>query len=307
MRTIQSVFAKQRAVVYRTYGDALQWSGDAAAAMEVFERGVREGIWPHGPHCRPAKSFPVVGIPLHTQPGRALFPHVAKRLESALATIEREFEALDAAGAEGVWVQESAGLHSHGSTGAWHVLLLIVNGKQQRGCLYMPQTCALLMLLPSVRYLRDGQVTFAHACVAGIMLVQAKLSRIASGTHVLPHAGPTNLRLRLQLPIRLQHAGRSRMRVGAQGWRTWTAGEAFVFDESCEHEVLVEASQPRTVLLLDFANPLLLQQQHYLNTAMRLAEEPQGDALMLQAAEEWNQTQTRWMVLQQAQTESADL
>ena len=159
MRTIQSVFAKQRAVVYRTYGDALQWSGDAAAAMEVFERGVREGIWPHGPHCRPAKSFPVVGIPLHTQPGRALFPHVAKRLESALATMEREFEALDAAGAEGVWVQESAGLHSHGSTGAWHVLLLIVNGKQQRGCTYMPQTCALLMSLPSVRYLRDGQVT----------------------------------------------------------------------------------------------------------------------------------------------------
>ena len=139
------------------------------------------------------------------------------------------------------------------------------------------------------------------------MFVQAKLSRIASGTHVLPHAGPTNLRLRLQLPIRLQHAGRSRMRVGAQGWRTWTAGEAFVFDDSCEHEVLVEASHPRTVLLLDFANPLLLQQQHYLNTAMRLAEEPQMDALMLEAAEEWNQTQARWMVLQQAQTESADL
>jgi len=163
IRLLQSLFAKERRVVYRAYGDALAWSGDPAAALAVFERGVSEGLWPHGPHCRPAKSRPVVGIPLHTQPARALFPHVALKLESALATIEREFEALNVE--EGVWAQESAGLHSHGSTGAWHVLLLIVNGKQQRGCTYMPQTCALLMSLPSVRYLRDGQVTRAYAPV----------------------------------------------------------------------------------------------------------------------------------------------
>jgi hypothetical protein len=165
MFILQAVFAKDRTTVYRSYGDALAWSGRPDAATHVFERGLRKGLWPHGPHCRPAKARPVVGIPLHTQPARALFPHVAFKLESALEVIQREFDGIDY-GNQGVsddWVQESAGLHSHGSTGAWHVLLLIVNGQpQKRGCTRMPHTCALLMSLPSVRYLRDGQVNAAH-------------------------------------------------------------------------------------------------------------------------------------------------
>ena len=132
----------------------------------MFERGLREGLWPHGPHCRHAKARPVVGIPLHTQPAHALFPHVALKLESALEVMQREFDGIDYGnqGVSEVWVQESAGLHSHGSTGAWHVLLLIVNGQpQKRGCTHMPRTCALFMSLPSLRYLRDGQVNAAHA------------------------------------------------------------------------------------------------------------------------------------------------
>ena len=143
--------------------------------------------------------------------------------------------------------------------------------------------------------------------------LQVKLSRIASGTHVLPHAGPTNLRLRLQLPIRLQQAGNSRIRVGLQGWRTWTMGESFVFDESCEHEVRVIGSEPRTVLLVDFANPLLLEQQDYLNVAMRVSEaDRQSDighqaADTVRAAEEWNQAQAHWRAQQQAQLESTEL
>jgi hypothetical protein len=178
----QAVFAKERPVIYRSFGDALVWSGDTAAGSAVFERGVREGAWPYGPHCRPAHPRPVVGIPLHTQPARAVFPHVAVKLESALGMIQREFEAVndDDIGSSDVWVRESAGLHSHGSTGAWHVLLLMVNGQpQQKGCAAMKETCALLMSLPSVRHLRDGQVNplelHAHAsqlapftlCVAG--------------------------------------------------------------------------------------------------------------------------------------------
>jgi hypothetical protein len=159
-RQVQAAFAKERPVVYRAYGDALAWSGSADAAAAVFARGVREGLWPHGPHCRPAKARPVVGVPSHAHAARELFPHVALRLESALATIQREFGDR-AEGATDAWVQESAGLHSHGSTGAWHVLLLVVNGQPQQGCILMPDTCALLLSLPSVRHLRDGQVNRA--------------------------------------------------------------------------------------------------------------------------------------------------
>ena len=93
----------------------------------------------------------------------------------------------------------------------------------------MPRTCALFMSLPSVRYLRDGQVNAAHATsVVSDAFSQVKLSHMAPGTRVLPHAGPTNLRLHLQLPIRVQEQGGSRMRVGSQGWRTWKVNESFV-------------------------------------------------------------------------------
>jgi hypothetical protein len=52
MFNLQAVFAKDRAVVYRSYGDALAWSVRPDAATHVFARGLREGLWPHGPHCR---------------------------------------------------------------------------------------------------------------------------------------------------------------------------------------------------------------------------------------------------------------
>jgi hypothetical protein len=157
----QALFAKDRAVVYRTYGDALSWAGSTDAAADVFKKGVLEGLWPHGPHCRPATSRPVIGIPSHTHAARVLFPHVALKLEAHLVMIQQEFESVAhrVEDGSGVWTQESAGLHSHGSIGAWHVLVLIINGQpQQRGCAYMPQTCALLMSLVSVRFLRNGQV-----------------------------------------------------------------------------------------------------------------------------------------------------
>jgi hypothetical protein len=95
MFNLQAMFANDRAVIYRSYGDALAWSGRPDAATHVFERGLREGLSPHGPHCRPAKARPVVGIPLHIQPARALFPHVALKLESALEVMQREFDGID--------------------------------------------------------------------------------------------------------------------------------------------------------------------------------------------------------------------
>jgi aspartyl/asparaginyl beta-hydroxylase (cupin superfamily) len=301
--------------VYRTYGDALVWSGNPAAASAVFDKGTREGFWPHGPHCRPARARPVIGIPLHTQPARIFFPHVAMKLEAALETIQKEFAAVSDGdvGASDVWVRESAGLHSHGSTGAWYVLLLVVNGQPQQGCALMKQTCNVLMSLPSVRLLRDGQVTCMHCSPLITLLTprvtsQAKLSRMAPGTRVLPHAGPTNLRLRLQLPIRVHEQDDSRMRVGAQGWRTWTANESFVFDESCEHEVEI-GSDARTVLLVDFANPLLMSVQDYTSLAVRVTggDVVSGSALAAtrEAAKEWQQAQAHWQL--QRGAEEAEL
>ena len=128
---------------------------------------------------------------------------------------------------------------------------------------------------------------------------------MSPGTRVLPHAGPTNLRLRLQLPLRLHRQGDARMRVAPWGWRTWTANESFVFDESCEHEVEVGGSGGRTVLLVDFANSLLSSQEDYMSVAMRLTHDDglsdqvfQADSLV--AAQEWTQVQQRWRLRREA-------
>lgn len=89
------------------------------------------------------------------------------------------------------------------------------------------------------------------------------------------------------------------MRVGSQGWRTWKVNESFVFDESCEHEVEVNGSVPRTVLLVDFANPLLLSPRDYVSVAMCLTctdglSETALQAETLEAEKEWKEVQARW-------------
>ena len=139
---------------------------------------------------------------------------------------------------------------------------------------------------------------------------------MAPGTRVLPHAGPTNLRLRLQLPIRVHEQDDSRMRVGAQGWRSWTANESFVFDESCEHEVEI-GNGARTVLLVDFANPLLMSVQDYTSLAVRVTggdgmsgsgDGMSGSALLdatREAEKEWQQAQAHWQL--QRGAEEAEL
>jgi hypothetical protein len=97
------------------------------------------------------------------------------------------------------------------------------------------------------------------------------------------------------------------MRVASQGWRAWTANQSssFVFDESCEHEVEVDGSEPRTVLLVDFANPLLVSQQDYMSMALRLdgndgLRDTAPAAEAQDAAKEWQQAQAHWVLHRQA-------
>jgi len=69
----------------------------------------------------------------------------------------------------------------------------------------------------------------------------------------------------IQLPP--EGADTAQLRVGTARYH-WKPGECIVFDESCEHEVVVraEASGPRVVLVIDFANPLLTREEDYLAT-----------------------------------------
>ena len=132
---------------------------------------------------------------------------------------------------------------------------------------------AALAASPSLGRLRAGQV---------------KLSWMAPGTRVRPHAGPTDLRLRLHCTVALPHEAAegggeeakpvATFRVGDEPPRPWprpapdggaasdggaaaAAGfdACFVFREACEHAVRVSprALGPRVVFIADFANPFL--------------------------------------------------
>lgn len=280
----QAAFAQDRTLVLRGWGDAVAWLKDPAEARHVFQKGVDEGLW-RSPVCRPTDG---VGVALARN---MYFPEVPSavaschgddgggecradgvvtwqdalplaQLEAGLSIVRDELhEALDRdAGRDGdagdgasEWVPEGAGLHV-GRT--WRVVVLWVDGEPRaEACTRWPRTCELIASMPAAARLNHGQV---------------KLSRMAPGTVVRPHAGPTNARLRihcaLQVPQHSEGASGSdsgdvahataRIRVGDQ-WRAWRDGECFAFDESCEHEVVIsqDADRNRVVLIVDVANP----------------------------------------------------
>jgi len=54
------------------------------------------------------------------------------------------------------------------------------------------------------------------------------------------------------------------MRVGSD-FMEWSEDQCFIFDEACDHAVYVPSnmSSIRVVMIVDFANPLLLKEKDY--------------------------------------------
>merc|ERR1712183_231122 len=110
-------------------------------------------------------------------------------------------------------------------------------------CVEAPITCRLFEPLPQIANNRRGSVKF---------------SLMESGTHVFPHAGPTNTRLRVHLGLDIPGANTntsvassSRLRV-VNEYLHWGNGKLFIFDDSFDHEVWHFDSQNHSRLLLIF-------------------------------------------------------
>jgi hypothetical protein len=84
-------------------------------------------------------------------------------------------------------------------------------------------------------------------------------SGVDPNTHIKPHTGSSNLRLRHHLGIRIPEPDKARIRVGTE-WRHWGQGETLAFDDSFEHEVVHEGKQERVALVLDVWHPSLSKQ-----------------------------------------------
>ena len=158
------------------------------------------------------------------------FPFTAM-LSQNWQTIRQEWQALDD-GKFHAWPEHSL----YGEKG-WDTFGLYAFGQRQRdNCRLFPKTEALLKTVPG--------------------LMMAGFSRLAPGAHIVPHRGYEGyaghvLRLHLGLSVPQNCA----LRVETET-REWRDGECLVFDDSFEHEAWNKSDQPRTVLLVDFINPL---------------------------------------------------
>jgi aspartyl/asparaginyl beta-hydroxylase (cupin superfamily) len=84
----------------------------------------------------------------------------------------------------------------------------------------------------------------------------AMFSVLQPKTRIPPHTGVSNTRLVVHLPLILP--GDCRFRVGNET-RTWRPGEAWVFDDTIEHEAWNDSDRPRTILIFDIWSPFLSQ------------------------------------------------
>jgi aspartate beta-hydroxylase len=85
--------------------------------------------------------------------------------------------------------------------------------------------------------------------LAGLIYV----SRMRPGTHISPHRGPTNLRVRCHLGITVPD-GDCAIRVGEET-RSWVEGQCLVFDDYFEHEAWNHTREDRIVLIVDLWHP----------------------------------------------------
>ncbi|MDE2356700.1 MAG: aspartyl/asparaginyl beta-hydroxylase domain-containing protein [Alphaproteobacteria bacterium] len=192
---------------------------------------------------------------------RALFPWL-ETLEAATPVIQAELEALLATAPEdfapyiafppGAPVDQWAELnHSR----RWSSFFLWRDGaRQDAACALCPRTAALMDELPLMR-----QPGFAPTVV---------FSQLEPHTRIPPHTGSANHRLLCHLPLILP--GPARFRVGAET-RDWKMGEAWVFDDTIEHEAWNDADAARTILIIDVWNPLISEAERDLISAMMTA------------------------------------
>ena len=73
-------------------------------------------------------------------------------------------------------------------------------------------------------------------------------------SHIPPHTGVTNSRLIVHLPLVVP--AQCRFRVGSET-REWREAEAWVFDDTIEHEAWNDSDVPRAILIFDTWHPAL--------------------------------------------------
>ncbi len=233
-----------------------------AATRERFDEGLEiyAGLKP-APRQEPILlNYPrLPAIPFYH---RSLFPWV-DRLEAGTEMIRAELQAFIASDfdrfAPYIAYPPEAPVNQWGELNHsrdWSAVFLWKDGARQEDVIdRFPGTTALLESLPMAR-----QEGFSPTTV---------FSALQPHTHIPPHTGSANVRLLCHLPLVLP--GPARFRVG-NDTREWKMGEAWVFDDTIEHEAWNDADALRVILIFDVWNPFLAEGEKAMITAMMQAQ-----------------------------------
>ncbi|XP_068626981.1 aspartyl/asparaginyl beta-hydroxylase isoform X6 [Battus philenor] len=214
---------------YYHLGDALLLLGRFKEAHEVHKRGAK-----HGHFLSPAQRSLYNVKRLKSRPWWQIeqtpYIKLAQALENSWRDILKEGEA-----ARALYEKEKEGLKEKGE---WTQLDIFVRGQEIPGrCKRAPVTCSIVKAEVAAARCRRGQIKF---------------SSMEPGTHVRPHVGPTNCRLRMHLG--LSNTKDTYIRVD-QETRQWQLGKVLLFDDSFEHEVWHNGTGTRLVLIVDVWHP----------------------------------------------------
>ncbi|XP_077208430.1 aspartyl/asparaginyl beta-hydroxylase isoform X3 [Paroedura picta] len=224
---------------YFHLGDAMQRVG-SKEAYKWYELGHQRG---HFASVWQRSLYNVKGI--KAQPwwtGKETgYTELVKSLERNWKTIRDEGLAVMDKGKK-LFLPEDENLREKGD---WSQFTLWQQGrKNDNACKSVPMTCGLLERFPEATGCRRGQI---------------KYSVMHPGTHVWPHTGPTNCRLRMHLGLVIPKEG-CRIRC-AEETRAWDEGKVLIFDDSFEHEVWQDANTYRLIFIVDVWHPELTAQQ----------------------------------------------
>jgi aspartyl/asparaginyl beta-hydroxylase (cupin superfamily) len=249
------VLAARRA--YAELIDTWNFADRPDKARECAELAVKHGIWDR-PLQRPREYLSGLGtVPIYDAADFWFTEHLERNADRIRAEVESVLASpVDLFTPS----REESGLVR---AGEWDQVYLCRDG------VWEDDVCAALPVTTGV----IGGIPEAASFGAGVVA----LSRLAPGTHVTPHCGPSNAILRVHLGLKVPDG--TSLRVGDE-LTTWTEGKCLVFDDGFEHEVWHRGSQDRIVLILDVLHPALRGSTKSLMLAARRSAEEQVLAFM---------------------------
>ncbi|XP_037940827.1 midasin isoform X2 [Teleopsis dalmanni] len=219
-------------------GDALQRLHRQPEALEIYKRGAELKLYP-STYQRSLYNYPsLLAQPFWTKE-ETTYASFFDILENNWQAIRDE--GLNLLSADNLFLNEAENLREIGD---WKQFEIYARGQRHdENCNKAPMTCEMIESFHAASKCKRGQVKFS------VML---------PNTHVWPHCGPTNCRLRAHLGLVIPDGTAIRV---AEETRNWQEGKFIIFDDSFEHEVWHNGSSMRLVLIVDVWHPQLTELQ----------------------------------------------